>query len=235
MKKAIEKGSSGEYRVALVLGRLNRQYYRVFNNVLIRNNLTGTTSQIDHIIVSVFGVYVIETKNYEGLILGSAFDHSWLQITDASETEMYNPLRQNYGHIKALKSLLWDGVEVTSIVCFLDGVEVRVDSTTQIIKESNLEEVFYGQREMVMMLGQMDEIEDIIKLSMLSGTEIEREHGLNIKKAKEYSRLKGMNIHCPKCQRPAVLRGMDATPRFCYDFPRCEIKVSESIKRVSKG
>jgi hypothetical protein len=220
--QVVEKGQSGEHKVSLVLHRLNRQYYKVLNNVLIRNERTGKTAQIDHIVVSVFGVYVIETKNYEGMILGDEFDHSWVQVTDSTTQELYNPMRQNYGHVKALKSLLWEGVSITSIVCFLDGAELTVNyEACTLIKESSLEELFWGQREMVMMFGQMDDIVNTIKSNMLSGELVEREHGRSVWSAKEYARLKLANVSCPKCRRPAVASMIGEAPRFCSDFPKC--------------
>ncbi|MBD5397199.1 NERD domain-containing protein [bacterium] len=50
-----EKGIAGEKAVSEILSRLPQYEYRVFNNVLLNNPLGGTT-QIDHIVVSRFGV-----------------------------------------------------------------------------------------------------------------------------------------------------------------------------------
>ena len=60
------KGAIGESRVARQLDKLKDEEYKVFNDVLIR---TGRgSSQIDHIVISIYGIFVIETKNYSGWI-----------------------------------------------------------------------------------------------------------------------------------------------------------------------
>lgn len=58
------KGSIGEFRVATQLKFLGGKDYKVLNGVLLKNK-SGRTSQIDHVIVSPFGIFVIETKNYK--------------------------------------------------------------------------------------------------------------------------------------------------------------------------
>ncbi|WP_281426454.1 nuclease-related domain-containing protein [Paenibacillus sophorae] len=60
-------------------------------------------SQIDQLVVSPYGLFVIETKNYNGEIKGGRKDEYW---TVSNRYKMYNPIRQNYGHIKALESHL---------------------------------------------------------------------------------------------------------------------------------
>lgn len=42
--------------------------YTIFNDFLFESN--GHSTQIDHIVVSPYGVFVIETKGYKGWILG---------------------------------------------------------------------------------------------------------------------------------------------------------------------
>src|SRR5262249_8834416 len=73
------KGALGERLVSRSLHRhLDRHEYRLFND-LILPALDGTT-QIDHVIVSRYGVFVIETKNMKGWIFGSADQAVWTQV-----------------------------------------------------------------------------------------------------------------------------------------------------------
>ena len=66
LKLLPSKGAIGEKRVAHILKKLPEDRYIVINNLLIQNN--GYTTQIDHIVVSVYGFFVIETKTYQGWI-----------------------------------------------------------------------------------------------------------------------------------------------------------------------
>ncbi len=72
------KGKLGENEVSNILNRLNLEEYTVLNNVTI--NIKDSISQIDHIIVSDYGILVIETKNYKGWIIGHEKDKYWTQI-----------------------------------------------------------------------------------------------------------------------------------------------------------
>lgn len=62
------KGNAGEKAVSRKLSRLPKEEYKVLNNVMLATS-KGTT-QIDHIILSIYGIFVIETKNYNGWIYG---------------------------------------------------------------------------------------------------------------------------------------------------------------------
>ena len=59
------KGKAGELRVKWKLLLLPSDQYKVINNLLISSR--GQTSQIDHVVVSEYGIFVIETKNYSAL------------------------------------------------------------------------------------------------------------------------------------------------------------------------
>jgi hypothetical protein len=64
------KGFLGELQVRTVARlMLDRETYQALHNVTLRTR-DGTT-QIDHVIVSPYGVFVIETKNMRGWIFGS--------------------------------------------------------------------------------------------------------------------------------------------------------------------
>ncbi|HET7922614.1 MAG TPA: nuclease-related domain-containing protein [Gammaproteobacteria bacterium] len=61
------KGIVGEYRLRLIAHfNLSPDTYQRFHNVMLRTP-DGTT-QIDHIFISRFGVFVVETKNMRGWI-----------------------------------------------------------------------------------------------------------------------------------------------------------------------
>jgi hypothetical protein len=90
----------------------------LFHDVTL-DSARGPT-QIDHIVLSRFGVFVIETKNYKGWIFGDAKSKQWTQTLYRKKSKFQNPLRQNYKHVKAIQSFL--SVEsrcVHSVVVFV--------------------------------------------------------------------------------------------------------------------
>lgn len=119
------KGRIGERAVRSVIGKdLDEETYIEFHDLIIPSR-SGTT-QIDHIYVSIFGIFVIETKNYTGWIFGNEKQSKWTQIVYKQKHYFQNPLRQNYAHIKALSELLQLPEEkFHSMVVFLGDCELK--------------------------------------------------------------------------------------------------------------
>ncbi|MGE6441724.1 NERD domain-containing protein [Psychrobacter sp. NPDC078409] len=125
--KSSFKGFLGEtvINVAMWLKLEKDVYHRLNGITLPRAN--GGSTQIDHIIVSVYGIFVIETKNYKGWIYGSENQRQWTQVfQNGSKFKFQNPLRQNYLHIKTLADLL--GLEPRyfhSMIAFIGECELK--------------------------------------------------------------------------------------------------------------
>ena len=101
------KGFLGESVINIATWlKLNKDTYHRLNNITLPLTNGGST-QIDHVIVSKYGIFVIETKNYKGWIYGSEKQRQWTQaFANGSKFKFQNPLRQNYLHIKTLAKLL---------------------------------------------------------------------------------------------------------------------------------
>ncbi|MGP5133419.1 NERD domain-containing protein [Psychrobacter cibarius] len=125
--KSTFKGFLGEtvINVAMWLKLEKDVYHRLNGITLPRAN--GGSTQIDHIIVSVYGIFVIETKNYKGWIYGSEKQKQWTQaFPNGSKYKFQNPLRQNYLHIRTLADLL--GLELSyfhSMIAFIGECELK--------------------------------------------------------------------------------------------------------------
>ena len=103
-QKLTRPGNLGEKKIKDVLRGLPRNCV-VINDVIMKTK-TGTT-QIDHIIVSVYGIFVIETKNHTGVIFGSDNSRYWTQVLyNGAHKLFFNPVVQNFGHIRQLSKLL---------------------------------------------------------------------------------------------------------------------------------
>ena len=119
------KGLRGERKIKYILKKLNSEYYKTINDILIQKN--GYSSQIDHIVISTFGVFVIETKNYSGKIYGSENDKYWTQyLTQHTINKLYSPILQNKGHIIMLQNLLYNyNIPYFSIVVFCGNANIK--------------------------------------------------------------------------------------------------------------
>lgn len=99
------KGMVGEWLITLSIRLfLDKREYHLLNNVTLP--LEQGTTQIDHVIVSRFGVFVIETKNMKGWIFGDPKHKRWTQQLYRRRHGFQNPLHQNYLHMMTLKTLL---------------------------------------------------------------------------------------------------------------------------------
>ena len=97
------KGRFGEAVVSVgALKRLDPKVYRVFNDLFLPRPDGKGTTQIDHIVVSPFGIFVIETKNYAGWIFGDEDSRYWTQVIYRKKCRFQNPLHQNALHVGAL-------------------------------------------------------------------------------------------------------------------------------------
>jgi restriction system protein len=101
------KGRLGEIMVSRIgLKQLDPALYRTFGDIYLPRPYGKGTTQIDHIVVSPFGIFVIETKNYKGWIFGSEKQRQWTQQIYKAKHRFQNPLHQNMLHVKALQRFL---------------------------------------------------------------------------------------------------------------------------------
>jgi hypothetical protein len=139
-KKKVEPtriGEIGEYKINIQLDQLPKDC-KYLSDVMIINSKSKTGySQIDHIVISPYGIFVIETKNYNGKIKGSHNDQNW---TVNGRFKMYNPLKQNYGHVKALQSVLPDysSVQYISMISFTMRARFSIDPELRKIESDEL-------------------------------------------------------------------------------------------------
>jgi len=124
--------------------------YHLMNHVTIR--LEDGTTEIDHILVSRFGVFVIETKDYSGWIFANAADRTWTQVRFKWRFKFQNPIFQNKRHVRAVKELLdfLPPEAVKSIVVFSGGAEFKTETPEGVIEIGQLTEYLRQQTAVVM-------------------------------------------------------------------------------------
>lgn len=125
-------GAAGEMWVRKELKKLNQDDYKVINDLLIKTS-DGKTHQIDHIVISKYGIFVIETKQYNGYIKGTDYDKNWSIKCGKNRYYIKNPIHQNYGHLKSLSEVLKIPLEeFISIVCISSNAKLNITSNIAI-------------------------------------------------------------------------------------------------------
>jgi len=119
--------------------------------------LRDGTTQIDHILVSRFGVFVIETKDYSGWVFANAKHANWTQVMYGRKYHFQNPLFQNMRHIQAVSDLL-DFLPTESIkplVVFVGPAEFKTDKPIGVFTIDELTDHIKTQKNAVMSLNRM--------------------------------------------------------------------------------
>ncbi len=216
------KGWTGEVRTKLAQKLfLDSKQYHVFNNVLIQDPIS---TQIDHVIVSKYGVFVVETKNRVGWIYGSENDDRWTQVfPNKKKVHFQNPLRQNYRHTRSLAEFL--GInhdKMHSVVIFWGDCEFKTQVPENVITNWGYTGYIKSKKQILSTDDEVDRICEQLQTlkehtSFLSGLR----HVRSVKKRYESDTV------CPKCggnllERTAQ-KGRRAGEKFigCENYPRC--------------
>ncbi|MDO8430172.1 MAG: nuclease-related domain-containing protein [bacterium] len=125
------KGKIGERFVSKKLKRLDKNYYKVLDDLLLPSDgKIVDTAQIDHIVVSNYGIFVIETKDWYGQVYGSVDKEFWSVYVRGYPKKLYNPLFQNETHKRAVEALIkpvYPNIPIKSFVALPDAIkEIKV-------------------------------------------------------------------------------------------------------------
>ncbi|ELV8773037.1 TPA: NERD domain-containing protein [Vibrio harveyi] len=218
------KGVFGEFLVNRLLSKLPESDYTLIKDVTLPTS-DGTT-QVDHIVVSKYGIFVVETKNMKGWIFGSARQKQWTQKIYRHSSKFQNPLHQNYKHIKALETLLGCSEEhLHSVIVFIGDSTFKTEMPPNVtyargsiryIQQFN--QVVFSDRDYARLT------ESINQIKLKRGIITDLKHRKHVK---EVVASKVSSNECPRCGSEMVLRetmrGENIGKQFwgCSTFPKC--------------
>ena len=211
-------GLFGEHWTKQSLDVLDKDKYIVLNDIMIAVN--GKTHQIDHIVLSKYGIFVIETKQYNGYIKGSKYDKKWVRYIKGKEPIYYtNPIRQNYGHVKAICGLLnISENKVFNIVCIpSNNVKLNVEHDGEVTTGLTINDKITSYKEEI--IDDVEELKEKIIINNIVDKDKRKEHIDNINLNKEEY---GNDI-CPKCGGKLVERKGNYSKFIgCSNYPKCK-------------
>lgn len=101
----IEKGNEGENAICRLIENNIHTYYKIVRNVYIPINDKKT--EIDIILITATGIFVIESKNFSGAIYGKEQDYNWTEyFSKFRKNPFMNPIKQNDYHINFISQYL---------------------------------------------------------------------------------------------------------------------------------
>ena len=234
IKSAWFKGVLGEWQVNLLIKFfLDKNDYHLIKNVTLPTFTDGKeqgTTQIDHIIVSKYGVFVVETKNMKGWIFGSANQKQWTQQIFKHKSKFQNPLHQNYKHVKTLEDLLLIGSNtkndsIFSVIIFIGDSTFKTKMPENVRFARGGIEYIKSKTDVVF---NSDDVANIIE--KVESGRLERSFKTNhqhIKHVRKIIEEKSDIKPCSKCGSDMVLRkatkGKNSGNDFwgCSTFPKC--------------
>ncbi len=223
------KGILGEFMVNTAIKlMLDKKHYYLVNNVTLPTE-DGST-QIDHIIISRFGIFVVETKNMKGWIFGSEHQKQWTQKIFKHTSRFQNPLHQNYKHTKTLSSCLnMDDNKLFSVVVFVGDSTFKTPMPENITYAGGLIRYIKSKNSPLLSDSEVSEAIERIQSGRLAPTfKNHRTHARHVQAIKQ---KKAAEKLCPKCGNPMMLRtakkGTRAGSQFwgCTLFPKCRAAI----------
>ncbi|KEI72032.1 nuclease-related domain-containing protein [Endozoicomonas elysicola] len=223
------KGVLGEFMVNTAIKlMLDKKHYHLLDNVTLPTK-DGST-QIDHIIVSRFGIFVMETKNMKGWIFGSEHQKQWTQKIFKHTARFQNPLHQNYKHTKTLSSCLeMDDSKLFPVVVFVGDSTFKTPMPENVTYAGGLIRYIKSKTSPLLSDSEVSEAIERIKSGRLAPTF--KNHRAHIRHVQEIKQKKAAEKPCPKCGNVMVLRtarkGTRAGTRFwgCTQYPRCRAAI----------
>lgn len=219
-------GWFGEKWTKDALDSLDKDKYIVLNDIMIKTK--DFTHQIDHIVLSKYGIFVIETKQYNGYITGNKYDKKWVCHYKNKQELLYtNPIRQNYGHVMAICELLNISKDkVFNIVCIPSAAKLNITHDGELTRMDNLASKIKSYDKEI--INNIDEIKDIILKNNITDS---KERQAHIDRLKElYKDNYDVNT-CPRCGNKLIEKnGKYGKFLGCSDYPKCDYTRNINVK-----
>ena len=214
------KGWFGEVKTTFWMWvSLDSQTYNRFHDTIIPSD-NGTT-QIDHILVSRYGIFIIETKNKAGWIFGSEDQAQWTQVIYGKKYSFQNPLRQTYRQKKVLAQFIQvDESHIHNVIYFAGDSKFKTQLPSNVLN-SGIGSYIKSFGDLVL---SQDEVYRIIAKIGQHTNESQISNSDHVRSLRERH---SSTTNCPKCGAGLKLReaksGSRAGLRFlgCENYPRC--------------
>lgn len=231
LKSRFMKGKIGEGIVNFAnTVALDETVYIPIKNITLKL-ADGSATQIDHILVSKYGIFVIETKNMKGWIYGDERQKQWTQQNFKQKHQLQNPLHQNHRHIKALEEVLGLPFSVfVSIVVFVGDCKFKTVVPPNVFLGMSYIRFVRSFTQEKLDAAQMKQVIDKLQSERLEQSlQTDRAHVQNLK---ERIGQPNNNKGCPKCGGVMLLRHNRTNGDAfygCGNYPKC--RHTEQVNR----
>jgi hypothetical protein len=199
---------------------LDTDIYQRFHDVIVPTR--NGTAQIDHLLVSPYGLFIVETKNLKGWIFGSEDQAKWTQSLYGKSFSFQNPLRQTYRQKKVLSEFLQieEGV-IHTVIYFVGQCKFKTKMPSNVLR-SGLSRYIKKHKNIELSTASINAIMHKINTHVSGSKLTTRDH------VKSLKTRHGSATICPKCGSNLVERtarnGPNAGKKFlgCEGYPKCK-------------
>ena len=178
----------GEKTISRRLYSPDSVQYKSLNNLVLPSKGNTNVTQIDHVIVSNYGIFVVETKSYKGWIFGNANQEYWTQVIFKYKKRFYSPLRQNFAHIKAIEGLLGPSrlkSPIISLVAFPCADKLKISGTDSVGYARDVVRKIESYKSIIYSDTERDKIFNLLSVANIVDKEVSKQHCKEIRELKD--------------------------------------------------
>ena len=181
-KAKVCQGSNGERFIAKLLQELP-EGYRCLHDLLLEYE--GHTVQIDHVVISEYGVFVIETKNFRGMIYGSGENKRWIQVNKGKKRRFYSPTIQNNRHRIVLSKIgKLPLAKVIPLTVFVGKCELHLKDVSRVVQSNDLIPYINSITEKILSLSDVERIYKRLESKNITSESARRHHVVYVQRVK---------------------------------------------------
>lgn len=198
---------------------LNSKVYHRYHDLIIPAKFG--TSQLDHLLVSEYGIFIIETKNKKGWIFGSGGQAKWTQVIYGKKYTFQNPLQQAYSQKKSLaKFLKIQETRIHTIAYFSGKCKFKTKMPPNVLRRG-VRSYIRSFRQPILSKAEVEEILASLNKHIAESSLTAKAHVKSLKQRHSSKTI------CPRCGAKLVKRigprRFLFRTRFlgCERFPKC--------------
>ncbi|MDD2477000.1 MAG: NERD domain-containing protein [Dysgonamonadaceae bacterium] len=214
-------------KISRQLNKLHANEYKTLNKKRVKSPIGS--SQIDYIVISIYGIFIIESKNYAGQIDGEENSKYWTYTKFKKKIKFKNPIKNNQEHIDALKVALSDYTQIIyhPIVVFTSNAKINsITSSTPVIYSNQLFLTIMAKRETPNLnIEQVNNITAKINEGIIS--EKKKIRAFKDQKSIRAQKRKDKSLICPRCGNDLIVKeGPYGKFYGCSNYPKCRCTVT---------
>jgi len=183
-----DNAAIGEKTISRKLYSPDSVQYKSLNNLVLPSKGNTNVTQIDHVIISNYGIFVVETKAYKGWIFGNANQEYWTQVIFRYKKRFYSPLRQNFAHIKAIVDLLGRSrlkAPIISLVVFPYADKLKISGTDLVGHTHDIVKKIESYKSIIYSDTERDKIFNLLSSANIIDKEVSKQHSREIRELKD--------------------------------------------------